>query len=131
MNMEHNLIVGDEIVVPGIPQHKMRYVGPIGPNGEDVLDPAKNRPVQLKHFAAIPNPERLLVGERGTNDRNEACAIQIRALDVVNRGLVNHTFWQNCEHIGSYVRYGKNPNSPQLKFWVGAVVAVAILIGLR
>lgn len=128
--MNSNLMVGDEIVVPGLPQHKMRYVGPIGQNGEDVLDPAKSEPVRFRHFSSIPNREQLLLGERGTTNWFEASQIQARALDVVNRGVVNRTLGPNCEHIGSYVRHGK-PSSPQLRFWVGAGVAAAIIIGLR
>ena len=44
------LKVGDELVVPGLPQHKMRYVGPIGPSGEDVLDPPKGQAARFVHF---------------------------------------------------------------------------------
>lgn len=128
--MSPNLLVGDEIVVPGLPLHKMRYVGPIGPYGEDVLDPAKGQPVQLRHFRSIPDLERLLIGERGTTDWNEIWAIQSRALDVVARGVINRPLWPNCEHIGSYVRDGKDPSSPQLKFWAGVGVAAALIATL-
>lgn len=129
--MNSNLMVGDELVVPGLPQHKMRYVGPIGPWGEDVLDPAKGQPVRFRYFNSIPDPERLLIGERGTNDWNEIRAIQTRALDVVARGVVNRTLGPNCEHIGSYVRHGKEPSSPQLKFWVSVGVTALIFAALK
>jgi len=120
-----HLLVGDELIVPGLPQHKMRYVGPIGSGGEDVVDPAKGQPARLVHFNFIPNRHLLLVGERGTTDWNETLQIQARACDVVERGVVNLTLHQNCEHIGSYIRHGE-PESPQLKFWVGTAAAVAI-----
>jgi hypothetical protein len=119
------LMVGDELIVPGFPQHKMRYVGPIGPRGEDVVDPAKGQAARLVHFDYFPNRDQLLVGERGTSDWNERLQIQERAHDVIERGVVNLTLRQNCEHIGSYIRHGK-PESPQLRFWVGTAAAVAM-----
>src|SRR5713101_3504140 len=51
------LRVGDELIVPGFPLHKMVYVGPIGPYGEDVVNPAKGRAAQFVHFDLIPNKE--------------------------------------------------------------------------
>jgi len=120
------LKVGDELIVPGIPQHKMRYVGPIGPYGEDVLDPPKGQVARLVHFNSTPDRERLLVGERGSDDWNEQANIQARALEVVAKGVVNHTLVSNCEHIGSYVRHGK-PESPQLRIGVGVGLAVLLL----
>ena len=101
------LAVGDELVVPGLPQHKMIYVGPIGPSGEDVVDPAKGQPARFVHFNLLPNREQLVVGERGTADWSEALEIQARARDVVARGVVNRALGPNCEHIGSYIRNGK------------------------
>jgi hypothetical protein len=124
-----HLLVGDELIVPGLPQHKMRYVGPIGPCGEDVVDPAKGQPARFIRLEFIPNRNQLLVGERGTTDWNEAMQIQERALDVVERGVVNLALRQNCEHIGSYIRHGK-PESPQLKFWVGTAAAAAIAFAI-
>jgi len=121
-----DLLVGDELIVPGIPQHKMRYVGPIGPCGEDVVDPAKGQPARYVHFHLIPNRDKLLVGERGTSDRRESTEIQNRARDVVERGVLNKTLFPNCEHIGSYIRHGK-PESPQLKAAVGLGVAAALI----
>jgi hypothetical protein len=129
--MSTNLLVGDEIVVPGLPQHKMRYVGPIGPYREDVLDPVNGQPVRFRHFSSIPNSERLRIGERGTSDWDEIYEIQNRALDVVARGVVNRPLGPNCEHLGSYVRHGKEPSSPQLKFWVGVGAAAALIVALR
>lgn len=123
------LMVGDELVVPGVPQHKMRYVGPIGPFGEDVVNPAKAQVAQFIHFDAIPNRERLFVGERGTANRYEQLQIQERAREVVARGVVNRALDSNCEHIGSYIRHGK-PESPQLKLAVGLGIAAIIVIGL-
>ena len=118
VNRDVTLRVGDELVRPGIPQHKMRYVGPIGPNGEDVLDPAKGQPVRFVHFYSIPDRHRLLLGERGTENWFELNAIQNRAREVVAKGIVNRTLVSNCEHIGAYVRHGK-PDSPQLTLGVG------------
>jgi len=119
------LLIGDELVVPGIPQHKMRYVGEIGPFGEDVVDPAKGQPARFVHLDFVPNREQLLVGERGTTDWNEALEIQARARDVVARGVANRALGPNCEHIGSYIRHGK-PASPQLRA-AGAIAALILL----
>jgi hypothetical protein len=120
------LLVGDELVVPGLPQHKMRYVGPIGPRGEDVVDPAKGQAAQFVHLDLIPNREQLVVGERGTANRYEQAAIQVRARQVVENGIVNRTLVRNCEHIGSHIRHGK-PDSPQLKVAAGLALAAGIL----
>lgn len=124
------LAVGDELVVPGLPQHKMVYVGPIGPFGEDVVDPAKGQAARFVHFDFLPNRDELLVGERGTSDWNEIHEIQARARDIVSRAVVNRGIRPNCEHICSYIRMGKE-KSPQLRFWMGAAaVAAAIAWGL-
>jgi hypothetical protein len=120
------LLVGDELVVPGIPQHKMRYVGPIGPNGEDVVDPAKGQRARFVYYDLLPNPDQLVLGERGTTDWNEALQIQARAREVVRLRVVNRWLDQNCEHIGFYIRHGK-PKSPQLRFWGGVAAAAALI----
>ena len=119
------LRVGDELIVPGFPPHKMAYVGPIGPYGEDVVNPAKGQAAQFVHFDLIPNREQLLVGERGPEDWHAQARVQARAREVVEKRVLNRTLWPNCEHICSYIRTEK-PESPQLKFWGG----VAAVIGL-
>jgi hypothetical protein len=127
LNRKHVfLLVGDELVRPGIPQHKLRYVGPVGLYGEDVVDPAKGRPAQFVHLELIPDRDQLLIGERGTTDWIEAFQIQGRARDVVARGVVNRTFDQICEHIGSYIRHGK-PESPQLTLGIGVGLTLLLL----
>lgn len=118
------LLVGDELVVPGLPQHKMIYVGPIGPRGEDVVDPAKGQPAIFVHFDTLPDRDQVLVGERGTTDWNPMLEIQNRARDIVRRQIVNMGIRPNCEHICTYIRSGK-AKSPQLRFW-GGVAAVAV-----
>lgn len=124
------LLVGDELIVPGLPQHKMIFVGPIGPFGEDVVDPAKGQAARFVHLDFLPKRDQLLVGERGTSDPSRIFDIQARARDVVRRGVVNLTLRPNCEHICSYIRDGKE-KSPQLRFWGGlAAVAVIIALGL-
>jgi len=124
------LLVGDELIRPGLPQHKMRYVGPIGPYGEDVVDPAKASAAMFVRFESIPDKEQLLVGERGTADWTEILEIQKRARDVVARRVVNQWTGPNCEHIGSYIRHGE-PDSPQLKFWGGAAAVALIILGFK
>jgi hypothetical protein len=121
------LVIGDELIRLGIPRHKMRFVGSIGPHGEDVLDAPKGQPARLVHYDLIPDRDQLLVGERGTFDWSEQLKIQARARDLVVRRVVNRPIGPNCEHIGSYVRHGE-PSSPQLNFWLGA--AAAFLIGI-
>ncbi|MGC1418345.1 MAG: hypothetical protein WA817_23875 [Candidatus Acidiferrum sp.] len=119
------LRVGDELAAPGLPVHKMVYVGPIGPCGEDVVNPAKGQAAHFVHFDLIPNKEQLRVVARGPEDWYAQSRVQARARRVVGNGVVNRTLGPNCEHICSYIR-GERPESPQLKFWGG----VAALIGL-
>lgn len=94
------LLIGDELVVPGIPQHKMIYVGPIGRF-------AKGQAAQFVRFDFLPNRDQLLVGERGTTHPARIFDIQARARDIVRRGVVNAGIRLNCEHICSYIRDGK------------------------
>jgi len=123
------LAVGDELVKPGIPAHKMVYVGPIGPRGEDVVDPAKGQPAHFVHLDLILDHDRLLVGQRGTKDWEAVRDIQARAWEVVRRQVVNRTLDQNCEHIVSYIRQGK-AESPQLRLGVGVGLALLFLFTL-
>lgn len=117
------LRIGDELVEPGFPAHKREYVGPIGPYREDVVDPAKGQSARFVHFDLIPNKEQLLVGERGPGNQYDQMRVQARAREVVANSVVNRTGGPNCEHISSYIRNG-NPASPQLKFAIGAVLAI-------
>src|ERR1700737_4377933 len=55
------LRVGDELVELGLPAHKRVYVGPMGPYGENVVDPAKAQAARLVHLNSIPNWQQLLV----------------------------------------------------------------------
>ena len=116
--------IGDELVEPGLPAHKRSYVGPIGPNGEDVVDPVKGQPAQFVQLKSIPNWQHLLVGERGPKDCYRQDRAQERAWEVVTNGVVNRTLGPNCEHITSYIRTG-GPKSSQLMFWGGVAAAVA------
>lgn len=126
------LLPGDELIQSGIPEHKRTYVGPIGPNGEDVVNPAKGQPVRFEYLTLIPNWEELVVGARAQEDAY--FEVQQRALWVVNEGIINQTLKQNCEHITSYIRTGK-AESPQLQAiglaagFVGAALAVAAMLG--
>jgi hypothetical protein len=121
MNREP-LRVGDELIEPGRFAHKMEYVGPIGPFGEDVLDPAKGKPARFVHWNSIPDKDQLRIGQRGPESWHEQSMVQARARQVVARGTVNRTFGPNCEHICSYVRAGKS-ESPllQIGFGLGAL----------
>jgi hypothetical protein len=120
------LRVGDELVMPGLFAHKTTYVGPIGPNAEDVLDPANGQQARFVHFFSIPNRERMRLGERGPEDYWDQIRVQGRAREVVARGIVNRPLGPNCEHICSYVRKGQ-PESPQLKVGVGLGLALLLL----
>jgi hypothetical protein len=124
------LRVGDELVEPGLFAHKMLYVGPIGPNGEDVLNPVKGLPARFVHFCLIPNWHRLRVGQRGPEFWPEQMLVQSRAHEVVANAVVNRTFGPNCEHICSYVRTAK-AESPQLQVAGGVGVLALLLLGLR
>jgi hypothetical protein len=125
------LRVGDELVVPGLPAHKLVFVGAIGPLGENVVDPAKRQAAQLVHLQSIPNWQQLLVDERGPEDWNAQAQVQARAWEVLENRVVNRPLGPNCEHICSYIRAGR-PKSPQLRFWGGvAVFATAALLLAR
>jgi hypothetical protein len=119
-------LIGDELVVLGIPEHKMTYVGPIGPQGEDVVDAPKGQAARFVHWQLLPNKDQIRVGDRGTTDWFEQRQIQQRARDLVQRRVVNQTFGPNCEHIHTYIAKG-TPYSPQLRTAAGIAVAVAII----
>jgi hypothetical protein len=122
------LRVGDELVVPGIPQHKMIFVGAIGPFGENVVDPAKGQTVRLVHLHSIPNWEQFIVGERGPEDWGAQAQVQERAWEVLENRVVNRTLGPNCEHICSFIRTAV-AKSPQLAFWgIAAAAAVGIML---
>jgi hypothetical protein len=122
------LLPGDELVESGIPEHKRSYVSPIGPNGEDVVNPVKGGAAVFEHLTLIPNWEKLVVGARAKEE--DYFGVRQRAIWVVDKGIINRTFGPNCEHITSYIRTGKQ-ESPQLfgAFLVGA--GVAALVALR
>jgi hypothetical protein len=122
------LRVGDELVVPGLPAHKVVFVGAIGPLGENVVDPAKGQTALLVHLQLIPNWQNLRVGERGPEDLGAQTLVQTRAWEVLENRVVNRPLGPNCEHICSYIRAG-SAKSPQLRFWGGvAAFATAALI---
>lgn len=122
-----DLRVGDELIEQvGPVAHKMVYVGPLGLDGGDVLNPAKGMAVQLVSLYALPNWRSFRIGARGPEDCYEQAQVQGRARQVLQNRTVNQTFGPNCEHISSFVRTGKT-ESPQLKFWVGAVVVAALI----
>lgn len=125
-----DLRIGDELIEQaGLIEHKMVYVGPLGLNGEDVLNPAKGSQVQLVSFYTVPNWRNLRLGKRGPESYLEQTQIQERARQVLLNRTVNRTLGPNCEHISSYVRTGKI-ESPQLKFWGGAAAVAAALVCL-
>jgi hypothetical protein len=122
--------IGDELIVEGLPAHKMRYVGPIGPFGEDVVDPPKGQAVRFVHLTSVPNWQQLRVGERGP-EPSDWCgqqAVQSRARQIVANQVINQPLGPNCEHIGSQIARGK-PESPQLRTAVGIGLAI-IFLGL-
>src|SRR5215472_24737 len=95
------LRIGDELVERGLFAHKMTYVGPIGPWGEDVLDPAKGQQARFVHSYSIPTWERLRLGQRGPESWQEQQRVQARAHEVVANRVANRTLGPNCEHICS------------------------------
>lgn len=121
------LRIGDELIEQGFPAHKRAYVGPIGPYGEDVVDPAKGQTARFVHFASLPNKEQLIVGERGPENQYEQLRVQARAREVVANSVVNYTAGPNCEHITSYIRNG-NPVSPQLSVGIGVSLFIGLLL---
>lgn len=119
--------VGDELVQRGIPAHKMTYVGPVGPTGEDVVDAPKAQVARFVRLAEIPAWHELVVGKRGPDvwDVAGQRAVQTRAHRVVSAAVLNRPAGPNCEHIGSYVRDG-NPESPQLRAVAGLALALVV-----
>jgi hypothetical protein len=131
MNVKRETValrVGDELMLPGLPAHKVVFVGSIGPLGENVVDPAKRQAARLIHLTSIPNWEQLLVDERGPEDLEAQVRVQGRAWEILENRVMNRPLGPNCEHICSYIRAG-SAKSPQLRFWGGvAVFATAALI---
>ena len=124
-----DLRIGDELIEQVGPiTHKMVYVGPLGLDGGDVLNPAKGTEVQLVSIYALPNRQNIHIGARGPESCFEQAQVQERARQILAKRMANQTLGPNCEHISSYVRTGKT-ESPQLKFW-GSALFVAALICL-
>src|SRR6185437_3594506 len=82
------LMIGDELVLPGIPDHKMTYVGAVGPFGEDVVNAPKGQVARFVHLSSLPSRDQIRVGDRGTMDWFEIQDIQARAHDVVQRRVL-------------------------------------------
>jgi len=121
------LRIGDQLLQRGgLVTHVMTYVGPIGPNGQDVLDAPKGEAARLVHFWEVAANGNILVGERGPESWWEQRAIQQRALSVI--GTINQTAGPNCEHISSFVRK-ERPESPQLRGGLLVAAIIALIIG--
>ncbi|MGH9522129.1 MAG: hypothetical protein ACRD3E_06325 [Terriglobales bacterium] len=124
--LESGLHVGDELrQVTPLVTHSMAYVGPIGPNGEDVLNAPKGGVATLMHLAEVIKDGPVTIGERGPQTWAEQVSVQQRALQA--RGTPNRLVETNCEHITHWVRTGRK-KSPQLQFAVGFAVVAAIAI---
>ena len=84
----------------------MTYVGPLGPNGEDILDAPKNGVAKLVHSRTVLNqPGKIVqIGQRGPDSWHEQEVIRQRALQAI--GTPNKPLGPNCEDISSFVRTG-------------------------
>jgi hypothetical protein len=112
------LRIGDELRIPGLPEHVMTYIGRLGPLGEDVLDAPKGQSARLTFSSSLPLITR--VGKRGPETWIEQQGVQRRAFQVL--GTPYSLLQSNCEHISSFVRTGKM-GSPQL---LGAALLAGI-----
>jgi len=111
---------------PLSPTHKAPVVGPLGPNGEEVVldhtnDGAPARFVYARDFVA---QAPTVVGKPGAASIAEEALVQARAFQVV--GTPYNLLTWNCEHLTSYVTKGK-PESPQLAVGLGCVALFALL----
>jgi hypothetical protein len=116
---------GDILGKPGT-MHRVVFVGSMELEGQNVVDPTKGQAARLIHLHSIPNWQELRIFARGPEDGFAQAQVRERAWEVVTKGVKNYTLVSNCEHICSYIRTGE-PESPQLKFWVGVAAAAAIV----
>jgi hypothetical protein len=121
-NMQNNLRPGTELIQPcGFYRHKATYVGPIGPNGEDVFDAPKGGVGHLRFASDFVGEAPTFVGTLGPASLLEWRAVQSRARQVL--GKRNVLLDSNCEHMDTFIQEGV-PKSPQV------AAAVVITLGL-
>lgn len=118
-------LIGDLIRVKGkwSLYHYYVYVGPLGPNGEDLFHMDTQQGGQLVFRSVLDSEEDVYIVSRVYGYQSPD-AIRTRALLLV--GTPYHATRLNCEHGASCVQTG-NVNSPQLNFLVlVALAAIAI-----
>lgn len=123
------LLVGDLIRVRGkwYLYHYYIFVGPIGPNGEDLFHIDTEKGATLVHSSVLNYEEDVCLVSRVYGYQNPM-AIQTRAIELLGRPY--HATLFNCEQGASYVQTG-NANSPQLNFFVGVAVCAAIIQAVK
>ena len=122
---------GDTIERQGWFVHPAVYVGPRGPNGEDVVQNAPGRGVELVHFHDFAQGNTVRLRRRPAN-WYEAQQVAQRALSCLGRQY-NLLFF-NCEHLVTFAETGR-ADSPQVRAWVtlglSFATALAVIAGAR
>jgi hypothetical protein len=108
----------------GLVQHAFTYVGPVGPNGEDVVNNTPERGVHLAHLKQeIAGRAARLVAPAPPDWREQNSMVQ-RALNQLGRPW--RLFGNNCEDTANYIRTGR-ASSPQLEFWIGLFIVLGLI----
>ena len=115
--------VGDTFERLGLFVHPFVYVGPSGPNGEDVVQNTPKRGVELVYFHEATQGRRLRLRYRA-GSWYEGDEIAGRALSRL--GAPYDLLGFNCEHLVTYAESG-TPDSQQVRWGVGLAVGVLAL----
>jgi hypothetical protein len=124
------LQIGDKLKVEGflgVIDHYGIYVGPRGPNGEDVVHNDKSGGVSLVHYSMFTS-EPDCYFERVANNWYEREAIAQRALSLL--GKEYNLFFFNCEHVANWAQTGM-PFSAQLQGVVTVGLMAAVILRSR
>jgi hypothetical protein len=108
----------------GLILHSITYVGPVGPNGEDVVNNTPERGVHLGHLGHELAGRPATVAAAAPSTWWEQSLVVRRALSQLKQPwkLVGN----NCEDTANYARTGR-ASSPQLEFWIGLLLVVGLI----
>jgi hypothetical protein len=122
---------GDTIERQGWFLHPAVFVGPRGPNGEDVVQNTPGRGVELVHFHEFAQGQQIRLRLRPSN-WYEAQQVAARALNCL--GLPYNLLFFNCEHMVTFAETGK-ADSQQVRAWVtlglSFATVFAVIAGAR
>jgi len=128
--------IGDKIRMHGLMgvSHYGIYVGPRGPNGEDVVHNDKHNGVELVTFKKFSRGKEVTVVARVAESLDEQREIMARALSMLGRRYELLSF--NCEHAANYALSGtamsEKVNGALAVGVMGGLLAIALIdVGLR